>query len=296
MIKVLHYDDLNIKITMGNMTINIFYIGYEPPIPNWGFKNHSHSTYELHFIPSGKGILQAFDKKFNIIPGTFYLTGPGIIHQQKADSENPMCEYCINFEVKISKGRIKKGDIYLKEEIDEIIKTLLNTNFWFGEDRFATSELFVKVMLELENSLTGYYTYTQNLLSLIVLNAIRCMTEQRKTNYYFPKKILNDSRIFLIDEEFIKDYLGLTPEKLANKIRTSVRQLNRVMKQQYNMTFTEKLTVTRIEKSKELLKETCLSIKEISERTGFANPNYFSRVFQKYQHTSPSEFREKLEL
>lgn len=291
MLKVLHYNDLNIKIPMGNMIINIFYISFEPPRPNWGFKNHSHSTYELHFIPSGKGILRAFEKKYNIIPGTFYLTGPGIIHQQIADSEDPMCEYCINFEIKISKRNIKKSDIYLKEEIDDIIKTLLNTNFWFGEDRFLTSELFVKVMFELENSLTGYYTYTQNLLSLIVLNAIRCMSEQKETNYYFPKKILNDSRIFLMDQEFSQNYLELTPEILAQKIRTSVRQLNRIMIQQYNMTFTEKLTATRIEQSKELLKETSLSIKEISQKTGFSNPNYFSRVFQHYQHISASEYR-----
>ena len=132
MSKVVAYGDLNIKIPMGNMTINIFYISFEPPRPNWGFTNHSHSTYELHFIPSGKGILQAFDKKYDIIPDTFYLTGPGVIHQQKADMEDPMCEYCINFEIKISKRNIKKSDIYLKEEIDDIIKTLLNTNFWFG--------------------------------------------------------------------------------------------------------------------------------------------------------------------
>ena len=144
MSRVLRYNDLNIKIPMGNMTINIFYIGYEPPRPNWSFKNHSHSTYELHFIPSGKGILQVFDKKYIIIPETFYMTGPGILHKQKADFEDPMCEYCINFEIKISNRSIKKSDPFLKEEIDDIIKILLNTNFWFGEDRFATSELFLK--------------------------------------------------------------------------------------------------------------------------------------------------------
>ena len=109
MLKVLSYHDLNIKIPMGNMTINIFYISYEPSRPNWSVKNHSHSIYELHFIPSGKGILQAFDKEYNIIPETFYLTGPGIIHGQKADIEDPMCEYCINFEIKISK-RADSGD------------------------------------------------------------------------------------------------------------------------------------------------------------------------------------------
>lgn len=294
MLKVLRYNDLNIKIPMGNMTINIFYISYEPPRPNWSFKNHSHSTYELHFIPSGKGTLKAFDKNYNILPGTFYLTGPGIIHQQRADTNDPMCEYCINFEMKISKRIIKKSDIYLKEEIDDIIKTLLNTNFWFGEDIFETSKLFDKVMFELENSLTGYYIYTQNLLSLIVLNAVRCMSDQKETSYYFPKKILNDSRIFIIDEEFSKNYYKLTPEILAKKIRTSIRQLNRIMKQQYNMTFTEKLMITRVAQSKELLKETSVSIGDISEKIGFSNPNYFSRVFLKYQHISPSQFRKEL--
>ena len=47
----------------------------------------------------------------------------------------------------------------------------------------------------------------------------------------------------------------------------------------------------RISEAKKLLKNTGLSIKEISERTGFFDSNYFSNSFKKETGVSPKEYR-----
>ena len=36
------------------------------------------------------------------------------------------------------------------------------------------------------------------------------------------------------------------------------------------------------------------SIKEICVASGYSDPNYFSRIFKKYEGVTPSEFRERL--
>ena len=36
------------------------------------------------------------------------------------------------------------------------------------------------------------------------------------------------------------------------------------------------------------------SIKEICAESGYSDPNYFSRIFKKYEGVTPSEFRERL--
>ena len=46
----------------------------------------------------------------------------------------------------------------------------------------------------------------------------------------------------------------------------------------------------------ELLRTTALSISEISDCVGYANPFYFSRVFKKYYGVSPSQVRDAMEL
>jgi two-component system, response regulator YesN len=48
----------------------------------------------------------------------------------------------------------------------------------------------------------------------------------------------------------------------------------------------------RIEKSKSLLISTQESITDISEKCGFTDLNYFSRVFSKIEGVSPKKYRQ----
>ncbi len=50
-------------------------------------------------------------------------------------------------------------------------------------------------------------------------------------------------------------------------------------------------TNRRMQKATELLEHTQLSITEIADTLGFEDSNYFTRLFQKYLHTSPSKYK-----
>lgn len=49
----------------------------------------------------------------------------------------------------------------------------------------------------------------------------------------------------------------------------------------------------KIDKACELLKFSNLSLSEIAEKIGYDNALYFSRIFKKYMHLSPTEYRTK---
>lgn len=49
----------------------------------------------------------------------------------------------------------------------------------------------------------------------------------------------------------------------------------------------------RLDKAKEYLLTTDLSINAIAEEIGFDNEGYFSRIFKKYFGCSPREYRKK---
>ena len=53
------------------------------------------------------------------------------------------------------------------------------------------------------------------------------------------------------------------------------------------------LTNVRLEKAKELLKNTDAKTYEIAEKVGFSEPNYFSFIFKKNIGLSPSQYRAK---
>ena len=65
-------------------------------------------------------------------------------------------------------------------------------------------------------------------------------------------------------------------------------------KQETGGNFIEYLTEIRLRNARELLKDSGLSIKEICAESGYSDPNYFSRIFKKYEGVTPSEFRERL--
>jgi AraC-like DNA-binding protein len=282
------YEDLDIKLTIGNLNLSVFYLRYVPPISNWKSPNHCHSSYELHYIPSGHGILTINQNKYKIIPGTFYLTGPGVYHEQISAPKEPMSEFCINFDYKILKTNIKDG--VPKQEVEGLINALKNSYFWFGSDEHKDIALFEKIFYELENQFTGYYTIVRNYLTQIIINMLRYFIQQKAT-YSIPRKSLDDVRKQTLDNLLYTEFTDITMAKLANSISVSPRQLDRIMKQFYSMSFKQKLLNIRIDNAIYLLKSTNLTIDEICKQTGFNSSSYFCRVIKKRNGITANEYR-----
>jgi AraC-like DNA-binding protein/mannose-6-phosphate isomerase-like protein (cupin superfamily) len=289
------HTDLDIKVSIGDMLVNIFYINYEPPASSWQFPYHCHSSYELHYISKGKGILDVPGQRFLIGPGTFYLTGPGIYHKQLADSSEPMDEYCINFEIKLRRRKRLKSDSFLPAETEELFAVLQDTTFWFGKDEFGSISLFQAIMDEFQNRWLGQYTVIQSLVSQIIVQAVRSFTQNRESGSRIPRKIPNDSRRFLVDDYFRDPGMKLTPADLAVKIGVSVRQLERLMKQYYGMTFHDRLRLSRLEQARDELIHTTDTVSSIAERLGYSSPGHFARLFREHSGMTPSEYRESMQ-
>jgi AraC family transcriptional regulator len=47
----------------------------------------------------------------------------------------------------------------------------------------------------------------------------------------------------------------------------------------------------RIHRASRMLLETRAPLKQIAENCGFANANYFCKVFRRFQHVSPASYR-----
>ncbi|MDR0424519.1 MAG: helix-turn-helix domain-containing protein [Clostridiales Family XIII bacterium] len=78
---------------------------------------------------------------------------------------------------------------------------------------------------------------------------------------------------------------------IAASIHTSPTYLSALFKQKTGMTFTEYLNRVRIAKSCEMLANTAAPLYDISERSGFDDQSYFSKVFKKIHGVTPREYR-----
>lgn len=117
------------------------------------------------------------------------------------------------------------------------------------------------------------------------------------TDYLLLKEIIEaDTEKIITDvKEYISLHLGQDIKTsdlctLANVTRT---KLYEIFSRECGMGIARYIKTERLKKARHLLKTTSLSITEISDSTGFADYNYFSRVFKEYFGVSPSKFRKK---
>ncbi len=92
-----------------------------------------------------------------------------------------------------------------------------------------------------------------------------------------------------LNENYSMTYLDLST--LANELHVSTSYISKEFKRITGKTVIEYLTNIRMEKAKELLKNTNLKVFEISMRVGYDDANYFSYNFRKHIGTSPLKYR-----
>ncbi len=83
----------------------------------------------------------------------------------------------------------------------------------------------------------------------------------------------------------------LTLQKLADYLHVSESYLSRLFKDETGISFTRYLNEIRIQRSKELLLNTKMTIVEIALFVGYEDQSYFTKVFRKLTGITPKKFR-----
>lgn len=86
----------------------------------------------------------------------------------------------------------------------------------------------------------------------------------------------------------------VTLDEVAQVFSYSPYYFSKLFKRDFKISFIDYLTRLRIEKAKELLSEGKMNVREISDTIGFADPNYFTRVFKRETGTTPTAFQKML--
>ena len=95
-------------------------------------------------------------------------------------------------------------------------------------------------------------------------------------------------------KEYIDEHLdqNLTLTKLAARANLSTHYFASLFKQSTGFTPHQYITRCRLEKAKQLLCKTEISIVEIGHEVGFQNQSHFTRVFRQYLQTTPKAYRD----
>lgn len=132
----------------------------------------------------------------------------------------------------------------------------------------------------LESAINGY---EKRLLEINLLNK----------HGYHEEKQANADEI----KTYMKTHYGsaeLSLNAMADYFHVSSSTMAKMVKKRTGMNFSEYLNSLRLEAAENLLRETELTIHEISLMVGYSSQHYFSRIFKKYKEISPEGYRKTI--
>lgn len=150
-----------------------------------------------------------------------------------------------------------------------------------------------KIYLEVETN--GEFSY-KKILEMNDLDEINvwCKEMLKKIkNYYSNYKNKHQIDMIKTAKNYIKKnyYQDITLEGVADKVYLSPVYFSRLFKEETGERFIDYLIKIRLEKAKNLLKNSELKVYQISEKIGYKSSKYFSRLFKESTGVTPSEFR-----
>jgi len=83
----------------------------------------------------------------------------------------------------------------------------------------------------------------------------------------------------------------ITLDNVAAQVFLNPSYLSQLFKKEMNIQFGDYLERIRINKAKELIRNSNKAMSEISEIVGFSNQNYFNKVFKKVTGVNPLKYR-----
>lgn len=178
----------------------------------------------------------------------------------------------------ISQG--KESYPHKKEELEEAVETILSSMWKELQKRFAWLGAVEKLDLSLGQGMLEEHTVS-------VMNYLLQIVERYELDR--PSSVI--PRVCNYLEDHIEEEQLI--EKASLEAELSRDYLGRIFKRRMGISLSEFITILKMDRAGKMLRETNMKIYEISDRLGYANADYFSRLFSSYMGETPARYRKK---
>lgn len=269
----------------------LYTLMYQEKDTNFIFKGEVHDFWELIYMDKGFAYLLIEDKGYKINQGDLFLLNKNQNHIVWADNRVAPCFLTISFELKFWDDKYFEYKRFkVNTELKEIIRKILNEriNLFEGEinenvkakrDNRAASEQLIKIYIS--ELMLKLYKLGKNYETSAASSTIKQKSEN----------MLVEKCISFMDEH-INEKISL--EQVCRYIPISQSYLSKIFKVHTGRSIKEYYMETKLEKAKSLIRESGLSLTEISNLLDFSSLHHFSRAFKHKFMISPSEYAKSI--
>lgn len=265
------------------------YVVYHGKMPDFltSFPQHWHDEAEFIYIANGTLKITVWSQTYYVHAGDIVILMPQVIHSlEQLDTQN-VEYYNIVFDFSML-GKdscyekyltpfithVKQIDCYAKKgsRLNESLKPFILSLIDSRRNSYTTHEYLVKSNLFMIMHILTQHSYNSNENDI----ALQVTYDKLKLVLYHIQNSYGNN---------------ISIKKAATLCGFSESHFMKLFKELTGMSFTAYLVNYRLELSAKQLKETNLSIIDISTNCGFNNHSYFTRAFKKKYGISPSKYR-----
>lgn len=235
------------------------------------------NEYQLLYNPEGEGVFHSASiKECRLRAGDMFLLFPGEWHSYHPDEDRGWTSYWIGFKGVNMDDRVRAGFLSPAKPIYHI----------------GFSDSIVSLYRQAYEAALEEAAYAQQLMAGIVNHLIGMMYSLERTN---ELKSRSEMQVDMINKARlrIRESLesSLTIQQIAEEMGVSYSNFRKLFKEFTGLSPAIYQQDLRIQRAKELLTTTDMSIKEIAYSLNFESPDYFSAKFKMKTGHRPSDLR-----
>jgi AraC-like DNA-binding protein len=260
-----------------HIDLQLYHYGYQNCLPkhSWGpgIKDH----YKIHLIFEGKGLYRLGSQTFELETGQLFLTTPDTVAHYIADETHPWTYAWFAFEGLSVKAYLQRAGLSAQSPVIKL-----------SAEGLATSKVLIESMMGTDPNHFGKDLVLMGFLYQLLGLLIGSAPSDANSEVSSIKTLYLESAMAYVQMNYSRK---MTCEEMASHIGIHRKYLARLFKENLRTSPQAYLIDYRMEKAKQLLEETYLSVSEVAVSVGYHDPLVFSKTFKKHVGKSPTVFK-----
>lgn len=241
---------------------------------DWNSVPHTHPYAEMFYVVGGQGQILIDQELYPVASQDLVIINPNVVHTEVSLNASPLEYVVLGVE----------GLELIPGSDDERRFRILDQ----GQHWESISHCIQNILQETHSNLPGSDTICQAYLEILITLLMRS-TDFVLNPAPLPSANNQCAAVRRYIDAHFKESISL--DHLAQIAHVNKYHLAHSFKETFGVSPIAYQLSRRLEESCHLLRQTDLSLSQIAHVLGFSSSSYFSQIFRKNKHMSPSEYR-----